>query len=327
MDGSSSVSSKASTISSKRLRMVLEMVKCNQNRKLTMDNYLSIWRHFNKFLLNLDGIKPDTWEERVTLFGAYLVDEGIKSTTLKSYFSAIKSILATDGYVWNDNRTMLSSLVKGCRIINDKLNVCLSITKGLLELLLFEVQRTFRSNNQPYLEILYKTAFSLAYYGMLHVGELTQGTHVIKARNIHVAHNKNKIMMVLYSSKTHSQDMYPQKIKISAADNYTNCERKITKQHFCPFKLIRQFLTARGNFVSESENFFIFTDRSPVKPLHVRKLLRQLLADMDLDPLMYNMHSLRAGCAVDMLHYRYTISQIKSAGHWQSNVIYKYLKN
>ena len=81
-----------SSISSKQMCNILEKLKCQTTRKSTSDNYYSIWRKFNQFLIKLDR-KPQTWERRVALYGAYLVDIGTQSSTIKSYFSAIKKIL------------------------------------------------------------------------------------------------------------------------------------------------------------------------------------------------------------------------------------------
>ena len=76
-----------------------------------------------------------SWEERTSLFGAYLVDKGVQSSTLKSYFSAIKHVLKQDGYLWEDKKALLSSLVKGCKLENDRVKIRLPIQRGLLELI------------------------------------------------------------------------------------------------------------------------------------------------------------------------------------------------
>ena len=113
----SSDSSKLSTASIER---ILEMVKCNQTRSTTMDNYFIIWRAFNKFLGRLDDPKYNiSWEECTALFGAQLVHEGKQSTMLKSYFLAIKHMLKLDGYKWDDSKAELSALIRGCRTVND----------------------------------------------------------------------------------------------------------------------------------------------------------------------------------------------------------------
>ena len=75
----------------------------SKNRQSTKENYLAIWRHFNKFLIKLDR-RPPLWEDRVSLFSAYLIEHRkVQSSTLRSYISAIKRILTDDGYEWNNN--------------------------------------------------------------------------------------------------------------------------------------------------------------------------------------------------------------------------------
>ena len=50
------------------------------------------------------------------------------------------------------------------------------------------------------------------------MGELTKSQHVIKAKNVHLAENKEKLRLVLYSSKTHGKESHLQNIKIVASD-------------------------------------------------------------------------------------------------------------
>ena len=164
-----------------------------------------------------DPHKAPSWEEKTSLFGAFLVSQGKQSSTLKSYFSAIKFILKTDGYQWDDNAVLLNVLTRSCKLCNDVLKVRLPIKKGLMEMILFQLQRNYPK--QIYLELLYKTMIALAYYGLLCIGEITSAPgneHTIKAANVHISLNKDKIMLVLYSSKMHGKHTRPQKIKISA---------------------------------------------------------------------------------------------------------------
>ena len=58
----------------------------------------------------------------------------------------------------------------------------------LLKLILFEVQRSFGTQND--LQLLYKTIFLLGYYGMMRIGELTASPHVLKAAKVHIVLNK-----------------------------------------------------------------------------------------------------------------------------------------
>ena len=189
-----------------------------QHRDSTAKKYLAVWRQFNAFVIKLDH-KPKLWEDRVTLFIGYLIDNGMQSSTVKSYVSAIKKTLILDKYKWNDDLVLVRSLAKACKIVNDRVHTRLPIHCGLLEMILFEVQRYFTTQNQWYLEIMYKALFAVSYYGLMRVGEVTHSQHVLKAKDVHVACNKDKMLLVLYSSKTHDKSNRPQKIKITSNKN------------------------------------------------------------------------------------------------------------
>ena len=65
-------------------------------------------------------VKPKFWKDCATLFGTALVEDRVQSSTLKSYMTAIKRTLIDDNYDWNDNRVLVNTLTKACRLINNK---------------------------------------------------------------------------------------------------------------------------------------------------------------------------------------------------------------
>ena len=97
---------------------------------------------FNEFFVKLD-MKPESWEERLTLFVGHLVDTNKKSTTIKSYISAIKAVLLEDGEQLNENRFLLNSLIRACKLQNDHIRTRLPIKKNLLQLILKKVDDLF----------------------------------------------------------------------------------------------------------------------------------------------------------------------------------------
>ena len=158
---SSSGSSDSSQLSNHELQQIIDRLMMNQHRDTTSKNYFCIWRIFNKFLVCLD-ILPETWEERVALFCAHLVERvKVQSSTLKCYISVIKHVLKCNGHKWSEEKVWLNSLVSSCRNLNDRISTRLPIHYKLLELLLFELSRIFET--QPFLECLYKTIFIIAY--------------------------------------------------------------------------------------------------------------------------------------------------------------------
>ena len=83
----------------------------------------------------------------------------------------------------------------------------------------------------------------------------------------------------------------------------------------------------RGPYRTEADQFFVFSDCSPVKPQNFRVILRQLLQRLGLDSELYDVHSFRIGRTSDLEKFGYSIDQIKAMGRWKSNAVYRYLKN
>ena len=277
---------------------------------------------------------PRTWEDRLSLYCAFLiVVKKRKSSTIRSYISGIKHILKVDGYVWNEGQVLLNTITKSCKIKNDRLKVRLPIQKGLLELILFGIQRKYE--DQPYLEAMYISAFLLQYYGLMRIGEIADSIHSLKAINIH--ETETKMLLVLYSSKTHNIDVPPQKIKIfgnktveitdssQLVGKYTIKRKDLGK--FCPVEWTRRYIKLRDPITKSEENFFIFRDKTPIKAHFFRSLLRSIINSLNLEANLYDTHSFRIGRATDLFKSGVSVEDIKHLGRWKSNAVYKYLKN
>ena len=297
----SDTKSMSSRLSCNELEVILEHLKYSQNRESTRKNYLTVWRKFNAFLIRLDK-RPKFWEDRASLFGTHLVNEGFQSSTLKSYIFAIKHVVKNDGYNWDDSKVLLYTLARACKQKNDSLRVQLLIQLGLFEMLLYELGRLYDS--QPYLCCLFRAIFSLAYYGLMRIGELVSSQHTLKAKDVHMAINKNKLMVILYSSKMHD--------RASA---------------FCPFKILRTYIKMRGDYTVQEEQFFLFSDKSQISPNLVQSVLQKLIDRLNLGSSLYGTHSFRISHGSDLIKYGFSIEQIKRMGQWKSNAVYKYLRS
>ena len=300
---------------------MLDRLKGQVHQPSTKYNYHKVWTNFNEFILKLDKI-PESWEEKLTIYCTYLTYIcRLKSSTIRSYASAIKTTLITDGYAWNQDLFIMTTFTKICKIHNDTVTTRLPIRHGLLELLLLEVEIKFGS--QPYLEALYKVAFAMSYFGLFRIGELTASQHVLKAKNVHEARNKSKYLAVLFTSKTHGEGDIPQKINIFKCCNVF----KHKKARYCPVELIQNYTSLRKPYSSDLEQFLIFADGSPLKATQFRAVLKQLLTQLGLNPEFYDTHSFRIGGASDLLRLGYSVTEIKMRGRWRSNAVFKYLRN
>ena len=306
----------------------MDKLKCAGHRDSTRRNYHAVWRQFNKFFIRLD-VKPSSWKDRIVLFAGYLIDQkGCKSQTVKSYISAIKSVLKADGIEVNENRYLLTSLTNACKLVNDQVRIRLPIRKPLLKVLLRKVDNLY-SSPQVYLTIMYRALISTAYYGHFRVGELTTGDHPVAAHDVHIGNNKNKLLFILRTSKTHWKNVKPQIVKIFS-NKINDLDKFIERDNltvYCPFALLHNYLQIRPPYREDDKPFFIFSDRTPVRPHNMRTTLRAVLEQTGLTPQSYDTHSLRLGRAVDLLHYKVQISVIRHLGRWKSNAVFTYLNN
>ena len=171
-----------------------------------------MWKNFNQFFVKLDQ-KPSTWEDRLNLYVGYLINCNKRASTVKSYISSINSVLWEVNVELNEDKVLLSSLTRACQLVNTSQVVTRTpIRKSILRQIIEAADQYFQT--QPYLNVLYKSLFITAYYGLFRVGEITAGAHPVKACDVQIGQNKNKIMFTLRSSKTHLPDSMPQQIKL-----------------------------------------------------------------------------------------------------------------
>ena len=109
-------------------------------------------------------------------------------------------------------------------------------------------KKFMRAENEPYIYHMYSAVFMAGYYGLLRVDELAKGPPVILAKNTHIGTNKDKILFLLKSSKTHDQSSKPQRIKIyrtkERKKSNNQCGRTWTQNH-CPFLMLNAYLLRR----------------------------------------------------------------------------------
>ena len=153
------------------------------------------------------------------------------------------------------------------------------------------------------------------------MGELATGDHAVKAKDVHIGENKDKMCFVLHASKTHWKNQDPQIVKIA------HLKGKKEQGKYCPFKILRDYIEVRLSYVSDDEPFFIFNDRKPVLTSYFRKTLDLMIRNCWLDSNLYSMHSLWGWRSVDLMVARVSIDLIRWLGRWESNAVYTYLKS
>ena len=131
---------------------------------------------------------------------------------------------------------------------------------------------------------------------------------------------RNKILFILRTSKMHCQGDAPQTIKITGRSKEPKNSKDLKDYgsfsvKFCPFHTLNSYIDARpASLTNQNEQFFIFQDRSLVKPDHIRNHLHLMLKRRGLKEYLYNFHGIRAGRAGDLLKLGVSVENIKKAG-------------
>ena len=219
----------------------------------------------------------------------------------------------------NEDKILLNSIVRACRLNFDHFQTRLPIQKNLLNLIVQATEHYFSQRGQSYLSTLYTTLFSVAYYGLFRMGELASGEHPVKVCDVQLAKNKPKWQFILQTSKTHGTYMKPQIIKLSRTGN-------IDHSLCYPYSLLICYSTIRPHYALRTEPYFIFLDRSLVTTAQAWLTLRMILASENIDEHLYSGHSFRLGHSLDLYDLGVPISVICKLGHWRLSAIYTYLK-
>ena len=255
---------------------------------------------------------------------------GHPSSTIATYVSAIRDVLRSDGVKVEENSVVLSSLLRSCRVNNkSETSLRLPIRRSLLHMLTDKIENRFLDDStQPFLCKLYKAILMAGYYDLLRIGEVTTAecNHYIRYSDVHLAPQKEKILFVLRTSKTHNFGNTPQIIKISSLTSEDK-PTMISRFKYCPYRIIYNYLQIRDKVkTSMSEPpLFIFRDGRPVKAQDFRSILKSAIKNLDLDENNYNTHSLHIGRAKDLQKEGFSVDEIKEVGRWRSNAVYNYL--
>ena len=229
----------------------------------------------------------------------------MQSSMVKSYISAIRSTLAEDGIFIDTDSFLLMSLTWACRLQNDRVVHRFPIYKSLLNLIIDNIQEYYDNLQKAYLATLYKAMLMAGYYGLLRAGEIASGPHVLKAKDVYIGKNKTKFLFILWSSKTHNRGDKPQRIKISSQKVQNQMQTTEGEKH-CPFSVL--------DALNKHEQFFVFSDNSPVTPAMLRTVLKDALIRMNYNPNLYNLHSLRIGRCGDLYKLGLSVETIKKIG-------------
>lgn len=290
----------------------------SSNTWKTYDMALESYRDFRLFY-NLE----DTWPipiNSIAKFIAYLSCQKASVSTVSTYISGLSFAHKIREIKDTTKSFVVQKLIEGFRRKHpSKADVRLPICRVLLKKLICSLQKICHSQ---YEAKMFSAAFSLAYFGMLRVSEISvQGKtansdHALNFDDIEFrSENANlELFVKISSSKTDQKGKSTTLILNSIADSA-----------ICPIALLRAFLEIRANCTHNSNKLFIHFNGTPLTNYQFRSILQKSLKFCEV-PLHIRTHSFRIGRATEMAINGVPDDIIQKNGRWSSMSYLRYIR-
>jgi len=282
--------------------------------KNTLKSYETGLTAFDKFrTLQKINISWPPRLDTIVQFIAYLSLKGLSANTAKSYLLAIGYKCKMSGFSDVNQNFIVQKVLEGMKRLNMKADTRLPITENILSSIILRLPGSCRN---AYETKLFKAAFTLAFWGLFRVGEITVSkgndiNHVISANDVHVDVELSKVVVFLRYSKT---DQFGKGVTI---------ELKRVGSPICLFNSMEDFLATRP---STDGPLFCHFSGAPLTRYQFSAILNKTLTYAGIDHSNIKCHSFRIGGATALSMAGKSIDEIKSIGRWKSSAYKSYIR-
>ena len=284
------------------------------------------WKTYNTAVESLRKFRllydlPDIWPvplHDIIQYIAYLSYEANSASTVNTYISGISHVHKLYSMEDNTKSFFVGKLIEGMkRKTPRKKDLRMPISLDLLTKLIGALSYICQSS---YETKLFASAFSLAFFGLLRVGEFTSenkgipGFHVIKFHDISIQNNERgeELHLKICSSKT------------DQAGNSTTliiCQQ--TNSIICPVRLMKSYLNVRQ--LAVESQLYVHFDDTRLTRYQFSAVLKKCLSFCEV-PGHFKPHSFRIGGATEAKRLGINDDTIKQWGRWSSSVYLNYIR-
>lgn len=258
---------------------------------------------------------PYNWPvsvQEISNFVVHLFTLLLSQATIRSYLSGIGFFHKIYGFEDPTQSFLVKKMIEGVGRSNGKqTDSRLPITRPMLKATILSLTALCKSK---YEETMFRAAFSLAFHGLLRVGEFAisngEYRHVLQISDI--SFEGSALKLRLHSSKTDQLGkgsiilLHPQNDAV-----------------ICPCRLIKTFIKIRPNYVG---SLFCHFDGSPLTRYQFVCVLKKALSLAGFNTDGYTSHSLRIGMASTLFTEGVPESRIMELGRWKSGAYKRYLR-
>ncbi len=263
----------------------------------------------------------DTWPAPLydlLFYIAYMSHTGLSASTITIYISGISTMHKLNGQTDNTKSFLVTKILKGSKRKNSpkadlRLPVSFNLLKRLIQSLPFVCTSVYEST-------MFASAFSLCFFGLLRVGEITSqskgraGKHVIHISDIKRVRKQDSVdlHLMIRSSKTDQHSHSTTLIICSQTDN-----------SICPVHLLKGYLEVRQHALDS--NLYLHFDGSDLTRYQFSIVLQRALSFCEVKG-HFRPHSFRIGAATEAKRFGIHDDVIKKWGRWTSDAYTKYIR-
>lgn len=195
---------------------------------------------------------------------------------------------------------------------NDKhLPITLPILNSLLSSLPRVVDTSFEIT-------LYKAMFLLAFYALLHIGEMATTrfgkANILQFHNIEILQTNSQVSGIRIHSQHHKHaKSVPAPLEIQSQET-TNC----------PVQALLNYIQLRGNMAGP---LFLAESKSPISAAQFTAVLCNCVNTIGLDIKRYTPHSFRIGGTSFAHENNVNEIQLRRLGRWHSTAYLRYIRS
>ena len=280
----------------------------SRNTQNTYGNGVSSFVNF-RLKHGLGDSWPPTVSDLVN-YVAYMSCQGYAPATVKVYLSGLSYWLKVMGINDLTESFILQKMLKGMDNLYSLADTRKPIT---LELLIRIMNALTFVCSSVYETMLFRSAFSLAFFALLRVGEITIHTntrHVINKTDVNFSSNLQSLYVTIPFSKTDQKGV-----------STTLIISKFDQESVCPVRLLLKYISVRHE---ENGPLFCHCSKTGITRYQFSKVLKKSLSFIGCNPDDYNTHSFRIGAATYFSLLGQTDEEIMSKGRWKSTSFKRY---
>lgn len=250
--------------------------------------------------------------DHIVNFIAFLSSKGLSYSTAKCYLAGVSFHLQISGFSDPTKFFVVRKMLEGLRRSNPSKDVRSPITFPLLKRIV-KVLQTICTNKYEY--CLFSSAFLLAYFALLRVGEITVS-------------NKNGPDRVIGINdiEINASGTVKIRIRMSKTDQLgfgTNIEITPSEESVILNELLSEYLRVRPNFQGP---LFCHFDGKFLTAYQFAQMLKKCISQLGIDTNTFKSHSLRIGCATYMYIKGKSEQNIREKGRWKSDAYKSYIR-